>query len=228
MSAGFFDRPPRFHDRREAGRVLAARLPRFRGTGALVLGVPRGGVVVAAEVAAQLGLELDVIVARKLGAPGLQELAIGAVTADGERYLNEAVMATLGVSELYLDAATTTQRKEAERREAMFRGGRPPLAVAGRTVIVVDDGLATGATVRAAVLSLRRRGPAKLVIAVPVAAADTCAELRPLVDEVVCPYELPELVAIGYYYERFESVEDEEVLKILEATRHEPAAAGSV
>jgi len=218
---------PWFADRVEAGRVLARQLEGFRHGGALVLGVPRGGVVVAAEVARHLGLDLDVVVARKLGAPGAQELGIGAVAADGERYLNRRLIARLGVSEVYVDAVTTAQLHEAQRRERFLRGDTPAPSVAGRTVIVVDDGLATGATVRAACQSLRRGRPAKLVVAVPVAAAPTCAELRNVADEVICPYELDDMAAIGRYYREFYPVEDHEVKAILDQARAHPAATAT-
>jgi predicted phosphoribosyltransferase len=216
---------PRFADRVEAGRILAERLAAYRGGNALVLGLPRGGVVVAAEVARRLGLELDVVVARKLGAPGMQELAIGAVTADGERYLNRPLIESLGVSEVYLRAATAAQLEEARAREAYLRAVRPEAPAKERTVILVDDGLATGATMRAAIQSVRRREAQTLVVAVPVAASATCAELRPLVDEVVCPNQLEDLGAIGYYYDRFGAVEDAEVRALLEASRVHPVAA---
>jgi len=210
---------PLFADRVEAGRALADHLEKHRAGGALVLGVPRGGVVVAAEVARQLGLELDVVVARKIGAPGHQELAIGAVTADGERYLNHDLIAMLHVSDRYLESATAAQVEEARRRETLLRGSGPGPSIAGRTVIVVDDGLATGATVRAACQAVRRRQPGKLILAAPVAAANTCAELRDVADEIACPHPLPDLVAIGHHYARFDPVEDAEVKSLLDQAR---------
>src|SRR2546422_831565 len=145
-----FGPEPLFRDRRDAGRALAARLERYGGIDALVLGLPRGGVVVAAEVARRLDAELDVAVARKLGSPISPELAIGAVTASGERVLNEELIRALNVSEAYLSGVTAVEQQEARRREARLRGDRPPPRFAGRGVIVVDDGLATGATMRAA------------------------------------------------------------------------------
>lgn len=206
-----------FRDREEAGRLLADRLEAFRGPDVLVLGIPRGGVVPAAEVARRLDTELDVIVARKLGAPGTGELAIGAVTADGGRFLNHETIHLLEVSPLYVEAATHRERLEARRREARFRRGRPELRVAGRIVIVVDDGLATGATVRAAVQSLGRRQPGRLIVAAPVGSREACAALRQEADEVVCPYEPEYFGAVGSFYERFEPVEDEEVERLLAA-----------
>src|SRR5579885_2028258 len=197
-----------FRDRVDAGVQLAAALERYHGQDVLVLGIPRGGVVVAAEVARRLGAALDVIVARKLGAPISRELAIGAVTADGERYLNEDILRELGVTERYLQRVTEEEQAEARRREERFRAGRPPARVAGRTVILVDDGLATGATMRAAVRSVRRHGPARLVVAVPVGARETCEELRAEADEVVCLYQPEPFWAVGAHYQHFEPVDD--------------------
>jgi predicted phosphoribosyltransferase len=208
-----------YRDRIEAGTALVALLGAYRGRDALVVGIPRGGVAVAAEVARLLDAELDVVVARKLGAPGQQELAIGAVTADGGRFLNEDVIKLLNVSEPYVEAVTQVQMAEARHREAWLRNLRPAVPVAGRTVILVDDGLATGATMRAAARSLRQRRPARLVAAVPVGAREACAALRADVDEVVCPRQPEPFGAIGFYYHHFEPVEDEQVRELLEAAR---------
>jgi putative phosphoribosyl transferase len=204
-----------FRDRVDAGVQLAAALERYHGQDVLVLGIPRGGVVVAAEVARRLGAALDVIVARKLGAPISRELAIGAVTADGERYLNEDILRELGVTERYLQRVTEEEQAEARRREERFRAGRPPARVAGRTVILVDDGLATGATMRAAVRSVRRHGPARLVVAVPVGARETCEELRAEADEVVCLHQPEPFWAVGAHYQHFEPVDDATVQEVL-------------
>ena len=208
-----------YRDRTEAGSALAALLGAYRGRDALVVGIPRGGVVVAAEVARLLDAELDVVVARKLGAPGQQELAIGAVTADGGRFLNDDVIKLLNVSEPYVEAVTHVQMAEARRREDWLRHLRPAANVAGRTVILVDDGLATGATMRAAARSLRQRLPARLVAAVPVGAREACTALRADVDEVVCPRQPEPFGAIGFYYHHFEPVEDDQVRELLEAAR---------
>jgi putative phosphoribosyl transferase len=195
---------------------LAGALGRYRGKDTLVLGIPRGGVPVAAEVARRLDADLDVVVARKLGSPISPELAIGAVTANGGRYLNEEIIRHLGVSEAYLVQVTEEQTREARRREARFRGPHAKAPIEGRVVIVVDDGLATGATMRAAVRAVRIGQPARLVVAVPVGPIDTCAALRQESDEVVCLYELEPFWAVGLYYEHFEPVEDAEVQKILQ------------
>ncbi len=206
---------PVFADRTDAGAQLAQRLARFAGTSPLVLAIPRGGVPVAAEIARRLEGELDVIVARKLGSPISPELAIGAVTANGGRFLNDELIRSLGVSDTYLEDVTRAERAEARRREARFRGQRAPPVVRGRTVILVDDGLATGATMRAAVRSVRSGSPARVVVAVPVGSRSACAALRHDVDEVVCVYE-PELFgAVGTFYRDFRQTEDDEVRRLL-------------
>lgn len=207
-----------FRDRADAGAQLAQALQGYRGQDVLVLGIPRGGVVVAAEVARRLGAELDVIVARKLGAPISRELAIGAVTADGERYLNEDILRELRVPEHYVQTVTEEEQAEARRREERFRAGRPPARIAGRTVILVDDGLATGATMRAAVRSVRRQRPARLVVAVPVGARETCEELRAEADEVVCLFQPEPFWAVGAHYRHFEPVDDATVQELLRAS----------
>jgi len=215
-----------FRDRADAGQTLAACLRQYKDRHVLVLGIPRGGVPVAAEVARELGAELDVIVARKLGAPGQPELAIGAVTANGGRFLNEDAIARIGVSDAYLKKVTEAEMAEARRREQRFRSGRPAPAIKDRIVILVDDGLATGATMRASVRSVRNAGPARLVVAVPVGSREACSALRTEADEVVCPYE-PELFwAVGLYYEHFEPTSDEDVIRILEESRSRQAPAG--
>lgn len=216
-----------FLDRADAGKRLAAELARYGATHPLVLGIPRGGLPVAAEVARALDTDLDVVVARKLGAPGQRELAIGAVTANGGRYLNDEIIRELGVSDEYIEGIATEERAEAARREERFREGRPKPVIAGRTVIVVDDGLATGATMRAAVRSVRQSHPARLMAAIPVGAPPSCAELRDEVDELVCLYEPEEFWAVGAHYRQFEPTEDEEVRAILRAAHERVAASGA-
>jgi putative phosphoribosyl transferase len=204
-----------FEDRIDAARVLARRLASYRGKDVLVLGIPRGGVPVAAEVARALDADVDVVVARKLGAPGQPELAIGAVTANGGEFLNEAIVRALKVSDAYIAGVKREQMKEARRRETRFRGDRPAGRIQDRIVIVVDDGLATGATMRAAVRSVRKHRPQRLVVAVPVGARESCDALRDEVDEVVC-VSMPEpFGAVGYFYRNFDPVEDAEVESIL-------------
>jgi putative phosphoribosyl transferase len=213
---------PLFRDRTDAGAHLAAALAAYRGQNVLVLGIPRGGVPVAAEVARRLEAELDVVVARKLGSPISPELAIGAITANGGRFLNQDIIEEMGVSEAYLEEVTAEQRAEAHRREERFRGPYARREMKGRTVIVVDDGLATGATMRAAVRSVRHRQPAWLVVAVPVGSHQACSALRDEADEVVCLHQPEPFGAVGYYYAHFEPTEDDDVERILHGALAQP------
>ena len=207
---------PRFRDRTEAGRVLAADLRRYAGRAdVLVLGLPRGGVPVAHEVARALGAPLDVFIVRKLGVPGHEELAMGAIASGGVRVLNETVVRSIRIPEEVIDAAARREQRELERRELDYRGSRPAPDVRGRTVILVDDGLATGASMRAAAQALRLLGPARLVIAVPVAAEQTCRELRGQADEVVCSTTPEPFYGVGMWYEDFSQTTDAEVRELL-------------
>jgi len=182
----------------------------------LVLALPRGGVPVAFEVAQALRAPLDVFIVRKLGMPGHEELAIGAIASGGVRVLNEDLIRLLGVPNNVLQDITARELEELRRREAAYRGSRPPEPIAGRTVILVDDGLATGASMRAAVRALRREGAARIVVAVPVAAADTCESLRPEVEDVVCAVTPEPFTAVGAWYEDFRQTTDEEVRALLD------------
>jgi putative phosphoribosyl transferase len=208
-----------FRDRAEAGACLAERLGPVRGANALILGIPRGGVLVAAEVARRLEAELDVAVARKLGAPQQPELGLGAVTADGSVFLNHEIVREMGTSRADLQRAIAEQRAEAREREICLRGGHPAARVADRLVIMIDDGLATGATMRAAIQTVRRRGPARLVVAVPVGARQTCARMRAEADEVVCLYEPDPFLAVGLYYQDFAPPRDAEIQRMLAEAR---------
>lgn len=210
----------RYPDRAAAGDALADALAHYRGADVLVLGLTRGGVPVAARVAEELDGELDVIVARKLPSPISQELAIGAITADGERYLNEGLISELAVSDVFLDAVTGVQRVEAQKREQELRGKRPAPRITDRIVILVDDGLATGATMHAAVQSVRKHRPAHLIVASPVGSREACAALADEADEVVCPWQPEPFGAVGLYYQSFVQTSDAEVQEILE---HSPA-----
>jgi putative phosphoribosyl transferase len=216
-----------FRDRYDAGHALIPLLRRFEAEHPVVLGIPRGGVPLAAAVAQELGAELDVIVARKLGAPGSPELAIGAVTANGGQYLNESIIRELGVRQDYVEREVAHQMEEARRREELFRGANHHIPLEGRVVIVADDGLATGATMRAAVRSVRQRAPKRLVVAVPVGSIQACDALRAEVDELVCPHQPESFWAVGFYYRHFEPVEDDEVRRILASFRKTGAAAGA-
>jgi predicted phosphoribosyltransferase len=208
-----------FRDRIDAGAQLAERLVAYRGQDALVLGIPRGGVPVAAEVARRLDAELDIVVARKLGAPFQPELAVGAVTANGGRYLNAALVQEAGVTAEYLEAATAKEMAEAHRREERFRGTRTPPLIEGRIVIVVDDGLATGATMRAALRSLRKGQPARLIVAVPVGAPETCAALRAEADDVIALQEPDPFLAVGLYFQDFRPTDEREIEVLLRAAQ---------
>ena len=204
--------PGVFADRADAGRRLAERLGAYAGRDdVIVLGLPRGGVPVAAEVARSLGAPLDVCVVRKLGVPGDEELALGAIATGGVLVRNERVVAELHLSDEAIAAVAAVELDELHRRERAYRGDRPPVDVAGRTVLVVDDGLATGATMRAAVRALRTRGPARVVVAVPVAAAETCRALGPDVDDVVCAMRPTDFRSVGGWYQDFSPTSDDEV-----------------
>jgi predicted phosphoribosyltransferase len=207
-----------FLDRHDAGRQLAAALERFRGPQTVVLGVPRGGVIVAAEVARALNAPLDVVIARKLGAPFQPELAIGAVVSGGQRLLDEPSIRYLEVPPEYLEHETARQLAEIDRRLEVYRDGRPPVQVGGKTVILVDDGIATGYTIRAALVALRSQAAARLVVAVPVAPPTSCEELRRLADEVVCLKTPEPFLAVGAWYRNFEQNTDEEVTRLLRQT----------
>ena len=201
-----------FADRADAGRRLAERLGAYAGRGdVIVLGLPRGGVPVAAEVARSLPAPLDVCVVRKLGVPGDEELALGAIAAGGVLVLNDRVVSGLHLSDEAIAAVAAVEHAELRRREQAYRGERPPADLAGRTVIVVDDGLATGATMRAAVRAVRMRAPARVVVAVPVAAPETCAALGPEVDEVVCALRPSDFRSVGGWYDDFAPTTDDEV-----------------
>lgn len=215
-----------FNDRREAGRILAAHVAEQARTGddALVLALPRGGVPVAREVARTLDAELDVFVVRKIGAPGHEEYAVGALASGGFRLLNDEAIAQLGIVDREIAAATERETRELRRREALYRAGRPPIRAAGRTVILVDDGLATGSSMRVAIRAVRDQHPRELVVAVPVGAPETCAEIEHEADALVCPLRPEAFHAVGQWYRDFAATSDEEVRECLEAAAAERAA----
>lgn len=218
----------RFADRAAAGRSLAAVLARrIHRKAALVLALPRGGVPVGAEVARALGAEFDVLVVRKLGLPGDPELAIGAVASGGALYLNRSLIARAGVSEADVASVIERERLELAMRERRFRGDRTAPRVEGREVIVVDDGIATGATMRAALLTLRAAHPARLMVAVPVGPPGAVRALADLADEVVCLEQPERFGAVGQSYVNFEQVEDTEVTRVLDQVLHPPNVSPS-
>jgi putative phosphoribosyl transferase len=216
-----------FRDRVEAGDVLAGRLGHYAGrSDVLVLALPRGGVPVAARVAQALGAPLDVFVVRKLGVPGHEELAMGAIASGGVQVVNEQVVGRLGLSEADLRRVAEAEERELARRERSYREGRAPPDLAGRVVILVDDGLATGSTMRAAVAAARRLGPARVVVAVPTAPASTCERLRSEADEVICATTPRPFRAVGYSYRSFPQTSDEEVRAVLRQATGPPAGPG--
>lgn len=206
----------RFRNRIDAGRMLASRLTAYaHRPDVLVLGLPRGGIPVAYEVARELGVPLDVFVVRKLGMPGHEEYAIGAIATGGVRIINEEAIRTFGVTDAEIEAVTAEELRELDRRERSYRDNRPPLTVAGKTIILVDDGLATGSTMRAAVEALRQEGPARIVVAVPTAAPETCDEMAGHVDEMICAMTPEPFYAVGLWYDDFGQTSDEEVHDLL-------------
>jgi putative phosphoribosyl transferase len=213
-----------FRDRTEAGRVLAERLSGYADRpDVLVLALPRGGVPVAFEVAQALHAPLDVFVVRKLGVPGHEELAMGAIATGGVRVLNEDVVFGLGIPEPVINEVAREQQEELQRREHLYRGDRPAPDVRGRTVILVDDGLATGSTMRAAVAALRQQRPARIVVAVPVGAVETCADFRGEADDIVCARTPEPFYAVGLWYNDFTQTTDEEVHDLLERATEDGA-----
>jgi putative phosphoribosyl transferase len=211
-----------YKDRRRAGRVLAQKLVKYSGReDVLILALPRGGVPVAFEVAQALNAPLDVFIVRKLGLPGQEEFAIGAIATGGVRIVNEDAVNYLRISPEVLDAVALREAKELERRERAYRGSRPAPDVRGRIVILVDDGLATGSTMRAAAAALRKQQPARIIVAVPVGAPDTCDEFRSEVDEIICGATPEPFRGVGQWYEDFSQTDDEEVHRLLEQAGHE-------
>ena len=216
-----------FKDREEAGRILANRLTKYADQTPIVLGLPRGGLPVAFEVAKALKAPLDVYVVRKLGVPGHEELAMGAIASGDVRVLNKPVVEDLRISEEAIETETRKEQEELKRRELLYRGKRPPLDVSNRTVVLVDDGIATGSTIKAAIAALKKQKAGRIVVAVPVAPASTIDELKTEVDEVIC-VSTPEFFhAISLWYDEFPQTSDEEVRELLKkAETKKQAAAG--
>jgi putative phosphoribosyl transferase len=210
--------PSRFRDRAHAGRCLGELLSEYAGRdNVIVLALARGGVPVGLEIARALAAPLDVFVVRKLGVPGHEELAFGALASGGARVLNQEVIEHLGLTDGVIDAVSERESKELERRELLYRGERPSLPLSGKTVILVDDGLATGASMRAAVAAVRAREPARVVVAVPTAALETAALLRAEVDELLSPLTPQSFRAVSLWYDYFEQLSDAEVRELLDS-----------
>ena len=207
---------PIFRDRVDAGKTLANRIARYiQDPAALVLALPRGGVPVGFEVARKLRAELDIFLVRKLGFPGQQELAVGAIASGGIRVLNEALIADLRVPPTIVDEITSREENELKRREELYRQGRLARPAGNRTVILIDDGLATGASMKAAAQALRAQAPQRIIAAVPVAAEETCNEFRTSVDDIVCAYTPAPFLAVGIWYEDFAQITDDDVRRLL-------------
>jgi predicted phosphoribosyltransferase len=207
---------PIYQDRAEAGRQLAVHLAEYSGRkDVILLALPRGGVPVAYEAARQLQVPLDIFLVRKLGLPGQEELAMGAIASGGVRVLNKSVVRALDVPDHVIQAVTEKERNELERRERLYRGDRPPLDVRGKVAVLIDDGLATGSTMLAAVESLRHESPAKIVVAVPVAALEACQRLKQEADEVICPHTPHPFMGVGAWYNDFSQTSDDEVRALL-------------
>ena len=219
-----------FADRRQAGRLLARPLEKYaRDPLTTVVALPRGGVPVAFEIATRLAVPLDVFMVSKLGVPGHEELAMGAVATGGIRVRNHELIRELGISDEVIDLVEQDAADELERRERSYRADRPALEVAGRTIILVDDGLATGSTMRAAIAGLRQRHVRRLVVAVPIAAPSTCREVGALVDEMICAVTPDPFIAVGLWYDDFTATSDDEVRRLLQLTlRRPPGRAPSV
>ena len=208
-----------FTNRAEAGELLAARFTELADRdNAIVLALPRGGVPVGYEVARSLRVPLDVFVVRKLGVPGHEELAMGAIASGGVRLLNDEVVDALGIPATLIDQVARREQAELERRERLYRGNRPPLPLTNKTVILVDDGLATGSTMRAAVAAIRRQQPKGIIVAVPVGAPSTCDEMRDVAEDVVCLRTPEPFIAVGLWYRDFGETSDAEVRELLGRT----------
>jgi putative phosphoribosyl transferase len=204
-----------FKDRAEAGRLLGEALGAMKAQGAIVLGIPRGGIIIAREIAEVLEADLDIILSRKLGAPGNPELAVGAVSEDGRLFLDRSSMKYMSISDRYIQKEKEHQMAEIAHRISLYRSVRPRVELEGRPVIVTDDGLATGATMQAALWAARQEKPSKLIAAVPVAPEDSLMRLGDAADEIVCLRMPAHFMAVGQFYRKFDQVEDEMVLQIL-------------
>ncbi len=216
-----------FEDRREAGKFLAPKLAAYANRGdVLVLALPRGGVPVAYEVALALNVPMDVFIVRKLGVPGHEEIAMGAIASGNIQVINHNLIKELDIPEKAIRQQITAEQRELERREHEYRDNRPPPAITGKTVILVDDGLATGASMWAAVLAVRQQRPARVVVAVPTASPETCRAFQDLVDDIVCAFTPEPFMAVGLWYKDFSQVSDDEVRALLKQAAQMPADSG--
>jgi putative phosphoribosyl transferase len=212
--------PQRFPDRRSAGRFLADKLEQYANRrDVLILALPRGGVPVGVEVARALNVPLDIFLVRKLGVPGHPELAMGAIASGGIRVLSQDLIDELGIPPTLVEEVAAREHVELQRRDRLYRRDRPTPGIKNRVVILVDDGLATGSTMEAAVSALRQQGPAKIVVAAPVGADETCQRIRSVADDVVCAVAPQSFLAVGMWYERFDQVSDDEVIEMLSEER---------
>lgn len=217
-----------FKDRKEAGQILAHKLINYLGQNVIVLGLTRGGVPVAFEVAKALKAPLDVYVVRKLGVPGHEELAMGAIASGDVRVLNKPVIEDLGITEEAIEAETRKEREELKRRELLYRGDRPPLEVSDRTVVLVDDGIATGSTIKAGIAALKKQKAGRIIVAVPVAPISSIEELKKEVDEVICVSTPEFFYAISLWYDEFPQTSDEQVRELLKKAEMKEEAAVAV
>jgi putative phosphoribosyl transferase len=207
----------KFIDRREAGIILAEYLKDYSGLpNIIILALPRGGVPVAYEISQALSVPLDIFIVRKLGVPGYEELAMGAIASGDTVIFNKKLLNQMDIDQSSIDAILQKEQEELVRRERLYRGNRDFPTLKGKTIILVDDGIATGATMQAAVASLRKHTPASIIIAVPVAARETCEEMANMVDQVICPLQPIDFYAVGFWYEKFSQVSDKEVIELLE------------
>jgi putative phosphoribosyl transferase len=209
-----------FSDRTEAGYLLAEQLVDLRDKKAVVLGIPRGGIIVARALASKIGAELDIVLARKLGAPGQPELAMGALAEDGKVFLNQDVVRGMSLTKHDVAQERARQMKEIERRTQLIRAVLPKRSLKNKIVVVTDDGVATGATMQAALWAVKQENPKKLIAAIPVASAEALEKLRPDADEIICLRQPPVFYSVGQFYNRFDQVEDAEILRILKADTH--------
>lgn len=210
----------KYHDRQHAGQVLAELLKDYNvRKDTVVLALPRGGVPVAYEIAMKLGLALDVFIVRKLGVPGHEELAMGALASGGTIVFNDEIIKYLQITKSAMDRVIQSEQGELTRREHLYRGNKPFPPLAGKTIILVDDGIATGSTMKAAIMALQQKQPAELIVAVPVAAHSTCEEMKTLIKTLICPSQPIDFHAVGLWYDNFSQTSDEEVIELLEQSR---------